>query len=129
MLKTRKETVVDVNEWDNLVTKTYGKPYSLQQQDGCKSRGTEYLTVPETGPCDFENDSIPDKINGNERGVSFKAWLARDPKQPLADGCEDSFGVGLFWKRNFYPTKEMIANDLYSKGLIEAGEYMIIIDW
>lgn len=67
-------------------------------------------------------------MNHEEMGVSFKAWLARDPKQPLP-GHEDSFGLGLWWDRNFYPNIEMIANDLHERGLLKAGEYTIIIDW
>lgn len=35
-IKTIKQ--IDVSDWDALVTKTYGRPYSFQQQDGCKER-------------------------------------------------------------------------------------------
>lgn len=64
-------------------------------------------------------------------GVSFKAWLARDPKQPLnsPDEWDRKNGLSLWWQRNFYPDVQMVANDLYEKGLIEAGEYVIDIDW
>lgn len=128
MIRTRTEKLIDVQDWDTLVTETYGRPYSFQQQDGCKDRDLVRITIPEEG-CDFENDAVPEIVNGDEMGVSFKAWLARDPKQPLSSGREDSFGLELFWERNFYPDVQMIANDLYEKGLIEAGEYLINIDW
>lgn len=127
MIRTRTEKLIDVQDWDNLVTETYGRVYSFQQQDGCKDRQLVSITVPD-GCEDFENDTVPEIVNGDEMGVSFKAWLARDPKTPLPDR-DDTFGLTLWWERNFYPDVQMIANDLYEKGLIEAGDYMINIDW
>ena len=63
-------------------------------------------------------------------GVSFKAWLERDPKQKLNDKVDrDNFSLNLWWERNFYPSIDMIINDLHKKGLIEEGEYVIEIDW
>ena len=63
-------------------------------------------------------------------GVSFKAWLERDPTQKLNDpNCNYDYGLVLWWDRNFYPHISMIINDLYTKGLLEAGEYQINIDW
>ena len=68
-----------------------------------------------------------------EMGVSFAAWLARDPKAPLKDASSDErterWCIELFWHRNFYPGFQMVANDLHAKGLIEAGKYTIDIDW
>lgn len=127
MIRTRTEKLIDVQDWDNLVTETYGRPYAFQQQDGCKERQLVPITVPDE--CyDFENDTVPEIVNGDEMGVSFKAWLARDPKTPLPDR-DDTFGLTLWWERNFYPDAQMVANDLYERGLIEAGDYMINIDW
>lgn len=128
MIKTRTEQVISVQDWDNLVTETYGRPYSFQQQDGCKERQRVYLAVPDD-PCDFENDTIPEVVNGNEMGVSFAAWLARDPNQPIPGSDEFGWRLGLWWDRNFYPDVQMIANDLHEKGLLPAGEYTIDIDW
>ena len=34
----------------------------------------------------------------------------------------------MWYERNFYPSEEMIVNDLYEKGLLEAGEYEIDVD-
>jgi hypothetical protein len=131
MIKTVQ--MIEVDDWDALVVKTYGRPYSFQQQDGCKPRGTFNLCVPEEAAeeYDYENDIIPEEVNGNEMGVSFKAWLARDPNQKLAteDEWERNHGLDFFWTRNFYPAIEMVANDLHSKGLLPAGEYIINIDW
>ena len=93
MINTRTEKVIDVQDWDTLVQKTYGRIYSFQQQDGCKERQRVYL----------------------------KQMLSSDP--------EYSFGLSLWWQRNFYPDVQMVANDLFEKGLIEAGDYVIDIDW
>ena len=89
------------------------------------------FSVPYKYPEDFENDTIPEVVNGDEMGVRFKAWLERDIKQPLnsKDQWERSHGLDLFWKRNFYPHVSMIVNDLHEKGLLPAGECIINIDW
>jgi hypothetical protein len=74
------------------------------------------------------NDSIPEIVNGDIMGVKFKTWLDRNPKQPIVDQ-EFDWDLSLFWERNFYPDIQIVANDLYKKGLIEAGDYIINIDW
>ena len=135
-MKFKQVQNIEVQEWDQLVEETYGRVYSFQQQDGCKGRGVENLTVPVQHPCDYENDTITEKVNGDKMGVSFKAWLERDPKQKLnSDDVWDRenglnlFCLNLFWKRNFYPSVDTVANDLHAKGLLPAGEYVINIDW
>lgn len=129
MLKVKTKQVIDVQDWDNLVTKTYGKPYSFQQQDGCKERGVEHFSVPSQWTDDEDmNDSIPEVINGGEMGVKFAVWLARDPKE-WNGKKEDRRFLDLFWDRNFYPDFGTLVNDLHAKGLIQAGEYIIDIDW
>lgn len=129
-ISTRTEQIIDVGDWDQLVIDTYGKPYSFQQQDGCKERQRVKITIPDEA-YDYENDTVPEIVNHEDMGVSFQAWLDRDPKQPLdsPDEWDRQNGLSMWWERNFYPTVEMIANDLYEKGLIEAGEYTIDIDW
>ena len=129
MINTRTELVIDVSDWDNLVVETYKRPYSFQQQDGCKDRQRVRLTVPEDA-WDYDNESIPEVVNGDEMGVSFKAWLERDPDQRIPNPHSFGYdGTNLWWERNFYPDVQMVANDLYAKGLIEAGDYVIDIDW
>ena len=128
MIKTRKTNLISVQDWDDLVTETYNKSYNFQQQDECKPRSTEYITVPVENPEDYPNDSVPEVINGEEMGISFKAWLTRDPKE-WNGSPEDARFLDLFWERSFYPHIDMIINDLHQKGLIEAGEYGIVIDW
>lgn len=151
VLKYKTRKIISVNDWDNLVSETYGKVYSFQQQDGCQDRGTISLQVPSRFTEDEEmNDSIPEIINGNEMGVKFEVWLGRDPRAPLNPtdqqlrSCNYYWGkteqdkerwkndignINLFWERNFYPDINTLANDLYEKGLIEEGEYLIDIDW
>lgn len=128
MLNIKSVQMIEVQDWNELVEETYGRPYHFQQQDGCKSRGTFNLTVPEEFE-DSDVDSIPDKVNGNEMGVSFKAWLTRDPKEWNGKEKLSSWTLELFWHRNFYPDVQLIANDLHAKGLLPAGKYIINIDW
>jgi hypothetical protein len=132
-MKLKIQTIqsIDLQDWDNLVVETYGRPYSLQQQDGCKDRGLEYLIVPYPYVDDYEDETITEEVNGEEMGVSFAAWLARDPKQPsnAPNGPRDDYDLERFWERNFYPSLNMVADDLHNKGLLPAGEYQIVIDW
>lgn len=149
-LKTSSKTIVDSFDLDRLVQETYNKPYCFQQQDGCKPRGTVHVQVPQEYPYDYENEKIPEVINGQEMGVSFEAWLKRDGDAPLdcteaeakashyywgksADDLktwqESKSHINMFFERNFYPSVEMILNDLHAKGLVDAGEYVIEIDW
>lgn len=154
MIKTKDIKIIDDSDFDKLVQETYGKPYCFQQQDDCKERGIEYITVPVDNPYDYENDTVPEIVNGEEMGVSFKAWLERDPNAPLnpsdeelescnyywpeseqdkekykIEWCERTHRINLFYERNFYPSVDMIVNDLHAKGLLPAGEYGINIDW
>jgi hypothetical protein len=126
-MKTKQ--VIELSEWDSLVQKTYGRTYALQQQDGCQGRGTVEITVPSEAN-DYERESVPEEVNHEAMGVSFTAWLARDPKQKLSDPeAQEDYCLTLWWERNFYPDVQMIANDLHAKGLLEAGEHTILIDW
>lgn len=127
-MKIKNVKMIEESDWNELVTKTYNRPYDFQQQDGCKDRGIYNLTVPSKETNDFENVEVPEVVNDEEMGVSFAAWLARDPKKPLPDEPED-FYLRIWWWRNFYPSIEMVANDLHAKGLLKAGEYTINIDW
>jgi len=129
MLKVSTRKFIEVGDWDDLVSETYGKPYSFQQQAGCQARGVVNLQIPSSYTNDYKNDSLPEVVNGRKMGVSFKAWLERDPKEPLKDDKNNPRSVDMFWERNFYPDLHTIANDLYKKGLIEPGEYSINIDW
>lgn len=131
MLNIKTKNFIEEYDWNNLVQTAYGKIYDFQQQDGCKERGIFEFTVPDSDPYDFENDTIPEVVNGDEMGVSFKAWLERDITTPLNSKAQrdTKHGIELFWQRNFYPDISMIINDLHAKGLLPAGEYVMNIDW
>ncbi len=126
----KSEIVIEVQEWDTLVGKTYGKPYMFQQQDGCKLRGVHRFTVPAADYDDSQHESIPEVVNGEIRGVKFAVWLDRDPKQPLeGDPIHEQWNIDLWWERNFYPDFQTLANDMCTRGVIPPGDYMINIDW
>lgn len=124
MLKYKLVKFVDVDDWDNLVQETYRKPYNFQQQDGCKDRQVVDITVP-TFDIDYGTEDTND---GEKQGVSFKAWLERDPEEPIPNE-EYIWQRKSFWEWDFYPHINMLINDLHSKGLLEAGNYKINIDW
>lgn len=129
MIKVTNKKVIECRDWDDLVKQTYGRIYNFQQQDGCQSRGVVNITIPSEYTADDEMyDNIPEVVNGSQMGVKFASWLARDPKQPIV-GQTDNYELSLFWERNFYPDLYTVANDLYKRGLIEAGDYVINIDW
>ena len=127
MITIKQTNSISMQDLDTLVTETYGRPYTFQQQDGCKHRGVVNVTVPDYAE-DYENDTLPEICNGDEMGVSFKAWLEADPHRKLLTNTGWDF-TELWWKRNFYPDVSMVINDLHAKGLIPSGEYSIIIDW
>jgi len=129
MLKYFKKNFIDMGDWDNLVTTTYKRPYNFQQQEGCKPRGIVSFSAPDKYTEDEEmNDTIPEIVNGNKMGVKFEVWLARNPKQKIPNQTQP-YELELFWERNFYPDFQTIVNDLYKKGLILKGDYIINIDW
>ncbi len=129
-IKITQVNQIEESDWNSLVEETYGRPYCLQQQDGCKGRGVEYLNVPEAYTDDEFSESIPEIVNGSEMGVQFNVWLARDPNQPLnSKEGSSKYGLECWWERNFYPHVNAVANDLHKRGLLPAGEYQINIDW
>lgn len=117
-MKFENRKVIRVDDFNKFVKGTYGRPYNFQQQDGCKPRGTFHFKVPDIAE-DYENDTITINGNSEDMGVSFKSWLATEPRRYIS----------MLWERNFYPDVQMIVNDLHNKGLLEAGEYYIEIDW
>lgn len=128
-LKYNTVKFVELRHWNEFVKQVYGRPYNLQQQDGYLDRGTINLSVPSGSNCGYTNDTLPEFL-GPEGGVSLAGWLARDPTQLIpALGSEEQWMTGMWWERNFYPMLEEVANDLYAKGLLEQGEYVINIDW
>ena len=125
-LEINNVAMIEVSDWDRLVNKTYGRTYSFQQQDDCKPRGIFRFKVPDSVDSEYP-DTIEEKVNGDEMGVSFAAWLARDPKKPIPQ--KDRWALDMWWERNFYPDVQEVANDLHARGLLPAGKYVINIDW
>ena len=72
--------------------------------------------------------SIHESVNEEIMGVKFSTWLKRDPKK-LRSESDSEISLKIFWARKFYPDVHTVANDLHKKGLIEAGSYIINIDW
>jgi len=133
-LKISNVKHIELQDWNDFVTETYDRPYHFQQQEGCKSRGTFRFNVPlDDWPSEDYgvHDEIPETINGEVMCVKFDKWLERDPKEPLShsDPSSIEFDLRLWWHRNFYPSIHMLIDDLHKKGLLEEGEYAIIIDW
>lgn len=130
MLKYKEVKVISCHNWDNLVEETYGKIYCFQQQEGCQERGVVNITIPNQDYVEEYPDEIPFQINGDEMGVSLETWL-KTTKEEINRKYPESYpgANNLWWERNFYPGLQVIANDLYSKGLIEKGDYSINIDW
>lgn len=130
-MKYKTIKLIDLHDWDELVQQTYGKPYRFQQQDGCQSRGLFRFSVPsESEPEDFENKTLPFKINGEKMGIEFNTWLNTTVDDMNTAHPERHSGQNnTFWERNYYPSIDMVINDLFNKGLIEEGDYAINIDW
>jgi len=114
--------------WDTFVSQVYGRPYCLQQQSGCYQRGIIRLSVPDE---DFEDclDEVPaDRNYHGDEPVKLSVWLARNPDEPLDNQKWDT-DLGIWWERHFFPSLQAVANDLHQRGLLEAGDYVINIDW
>jgi hypothetical protein len=124
MLKYENIKLVISEDWNELVEKTYNRPYNIQQQDGCyKPEEMVILNIPDQDFDDEMIDFIPKEENNYDQdfeGVKFELWLKDyEPKQFTKH----------FWYRSFYPDLQTVANDLCKKGLIEPGKYIIRISW
>jgi hypothetical protein len=127
MIKYTTIKQIDDSNLDNLVQKVYRKPYTFQQQNGCQERCTRHITVPERIFEDEVFNTLSEAIEDDAYGVSFEDWLAADPNDPIFG--EEEWEREMRFQRNVYPPLEYVVNDLHAKGLIEAGEYQILIDW
>ena len=121
-----KRTTIDLYVWNHLVETTYNKPYHFQQQNGCRDRGVYEVDINYAE--DIERTTIPEELNGDEMGVSFKAWLERGIDE-WNGADEDKRFIKLFWHRNFYPSVDIIAQDLFDRGIITEKSFDIVVDW
>jgi hypothetical protein len=58
MLKIANVKHIELQDWNDFVSKTYGKPYNFQQQDGCKPRGIFRFNVPLDEDDFFEDENF-----------------------------------------------------------------------
>jgi len=127
-MKITNTKLIEDSEWDKTIQKTYKRPYGFQQQNDCREGAFQFFVPKEDHEEEHQNQTVPDNIDDNQTmGVSFDAWLKRDPKTPLANQQYD-FELELWWQRNFYPDTQMLLNDLHRRKLIDAGDYVINID-
>ncbi len=120
------------SKFDELVKAVFGRPYCIQQQDGCRPRGELFVTPhtePEDPECGYPS-SIVERVNGDDYGVNFEAWLARSPKAALKDqAVTESWSIATFYERNFYPPLDRLAGELAKMGFAPSTPYYISIDW
>lgn len=124
-MKIKTVKMIDSEDWDKVIKNTYGKPYCLQQQGDYQDRSNYEIIIPDNEAYDFENDTLSEDLNEVKTGVSFKAWLETDPEKTMGG---EEIDIKLWWWRNFYPSLQMVANDLYKKELIKRGKYFINIE-
>ncbi len=128
-MRKRTETVIEVSEWDALVTKTYGRPYDYQQQEGGRERGEIRFKVPDVAAEKYTHKSISEMADPRVRGVVFAQWLARDLNQQFQDKNRNEYALLRWWDEVFYPDLQTLANDMHTKGVLETGDYCIDVDW
>lgn len=153
MISKQSWTVIDEREFSELVSKTYGRPYRLQQQgEGIGNGNVVHVEVP-SEPSGFlgtndngdplpdfqtwldrdETASVPDPTTemlkkhneDNKHKPDFEKILIPEDKQSLPGGLTHQ----LWWTRDFYPPLESVLTDLHAKGLLDAGDYTIHAWW
>ena len=129
-MKLKHQSVQLIKDYDlnELVEKVYNRPFAYQQQDNCRDRGITWVDIPDPINIQDEdmNDDIPRSLNTSKMGVKFSTWLNADPNELLENSKSST---RLFWCRNFYPDLQTVLDDLHAKGLIDAGKYLIEVDW
>jgi hypothetical protein len=122
-LTTQNVKLVNLDDWNNLVINTYNKPYAFQSQNKRNKISFFQIDV----PLHFDNEELlPESIpeGSSQYGVQFQSWLKRDPSQPIGDD-KNQWHIDIWWEQHFYPSIHTLANDLFKKGLIEEGTYII----
>ena len=107
MIRYTTIKVIHLDDWDELVRETYGKPYKFQQQEGYRERPLFEIKVP-----------VPIIDEGTDKTDSMKEWM---------DTPVDKDNI--YWVREFYPDIDDVVNDLFSRGLLDQGDYSIEMDW
>lgn len=128
-LKYEDVKLTDCCDWDNLIQEVYSRPYCLQQQNGGQERGIIRLTVPNNNWYKY-TDKVTEDAGTKEMGVSLYRWLMRDPTKPLSGRSGDKqWKIDMWYDCHFYPHVQELANDLHKIGCLDAGNYIIHINW
>lgn len=107
-LRMSQAVLIEESDWSAFVSAVFERPYSLAQQEDGLPRGVITLSVP-TGedPADLWPCGV----------VSLAEWLQGFPTEARRTG-----------KIRFYPSLYEVANELHARGLLAAGEYVIVVD-
>jgi hypothetical protein len=124
-LKIEDVKLIWESELSELVTKTYGRPYSLQQQDEMMAQDTILrVRVPEG--LEPWNESYDENPEGYTPLPTLARWAATETP---AEHRFPSYREEMWWHRNFYPCRDEVLGDLHDKGLLPAGDYVIHCWW
>ncbi|WP_040828909.1 hypothetical protein [Nocardia jiangxiensis] len=119
MIKLGKTvTLINERDFSALVTKTYQRPYSFQQQGNMMGQDTIHEF---SLPLEYEFDDDDDY---GWNGPSLLEWCTA----PLGE-FEYKWQRDMHWHREYYPEFEAVITDLYARGLIPAGDYALHISW
>lgn len=111
-LATHPRIAIWESDFSRYVTEHYGRPYNLQQQGDMLA---QEASVRFTVPSPYAEDDMP---------VSLADWIAATPPTDPSDYREK-----MRWERDYYPNLETVANDLHTKGLLDAGDYIMYAWW
>lgn len=119
--------VIENYKWNEFISSIYNLPYNYQQQNDRQNTNFEFNIPNDLEEEDLGSDSIPYEVNGEDECVKFDTWKNSDFEE-IGKNFEYEVETKLFYERNFYPSIFQILNDLYNRGLIEEGDYLIRID-
>jgi len=142
--------VIEALDFDKFVESVYKRPYRLHKSVDFFVKELEMCLVVKLPQVNFnlENEDFMDSEdgkwgiynvdNGGRRdgglpirchyGASFKTWSERDTEKPFDTQTHTATNkdhLDKFWKTYFYPAPLVLLNDLYQKGHLTAGNYII----
>ena len=137
MISIKSWQVIDEQEFSEMVSELYGRPYSLQQaeelgQDSIRQVDSEDEVSEEEQQAfeawrDRELNNVP-----NSRYEFYKELHERDPATyPLlpATLSEGEIGWDTWWEREFSPPLQPLINDLCERGKLPRGRYRMHVQW
>lgn len=113
-MEFKNKTYIDVEELDlsEFVTKTYGRPWRMQQGEMLHQNTYREIDV---------DPECPDGWLPHEAEQQLQEWLALPTPT-------NHWGVTEF-ERNHYLPVDIILWDLCRRGIAPAGEYLIRVWW